>query len=93
MDKECDRDRIFLEIFLQELREEEKSIWFNDFSNNQKNSIIKSLQFIHSLYVMEEYEKWDFDKEKMIYYDEEKKLEQETRLTLNFWQNLLKTSW
>ena len=80
----------FPELFLKEMRDEAKRSYFNSYSNEKKIAVINALQFLHDMYFMEEYEVWDFGKEELVHYYEEEKLEREVRLSLMFWQDLVR---
>lgn len=88
MNLESDLREEFPKRFLQELRAEDKLDWFTKFSKPKKEVIVEALRYIHGLYLLNEYEFWDFNKEMMVYYDTEKVLEEEVRYTLRFWQEI-----
>lgn len=88
MNQESDLRSEFPKRFLQELRAKDKLGWFTKFSKPQKEVISQALQYIHNLYLLDEYEFWDLDKEVMIYFENEKVLEQESRYTLEFWEEI-----
>ena len=88
MNKKSNAHDTFPDLFLRELRDENKRIYYQYYSKDKKDAIVQALLFLRDLYHMESYEVWDFEREQLVCYHKEEQIAMEIKRTLDFWQDL-----
>ena len=90
--KEWYTNSYLIDSFFNKMRRKEL-ITHAFYSKEQKDIIINTLEHIKATYYMEDFEVWDYEKEKIVHYFEEESLYNEIKETLIFWEEHLQVKY
>jgi len=90
--KKLEVEPYIMESFFKKMRNKNIPIQ-SLYTREQRQIIIETLKYILSIYYMDSYETWDYEKEKIVYYFEEESLYTEIKQTLIFWEEHLQSKY